>query len=71
MICVKVGVRCCGWEWLFYFILLHDNIANSQQYDYRRRKYLEVGCDDLKIEVLWDEDAALRDRNAEALTQVT
>ena len=44
-------------------------LLTSQQYDHLRRKHLEVGCDDLKIELLRDEDEAkVRDRNAEALS---
>ena len=54
---------------LFYYMII---LLTSQQYDHLRRKHLEVGCDDLKIELLRDEDEAkVRDRNAEALTQVT
>ena len=51
---------------IFYCMII---LLTSQQYDHLRRKHLEVGCDDLKIDVLRDEDAAkVRDRNAEALS---
>ena len=53
---------------IFIFISYMIMLLTSHQYAHLRRQHLQVRWDDLKIELLRDEDAAkVRDRSAEAL----
>ena len=51
------------------FFLNMIALLTSHQYDHLRQKHVKVKWDELKVELLRDEDAAkVRDRNAEALS---
>ena len=51
---------------LFYYMIV---LLTSHQYDHLGKHHVRKGWDDLKIELLGDEDAAkVRERNAEALS---